>query len=806
MHFYKKVIYQAVLTSLAVMESSVLLADEAGESLDSIVVLGTARKDQTVLTSAAPIDVITSQSLQKTGAARLDQALQQLSPSFNFPQGGYVNNGVKSATLRGLAPDQVLVLVNGKRRHASAGVNTSGFGRGAQPVDLSTIPISAIDHVEILRDGASAQYGSDAIAGVINIVLKEAKEGGSISAQTGVFKAGNQSLNGNLNGWYGFELPGDGFLTLSFDLYRERHPESGVDDPRQWYFSGDAREATADKSNVKWGYLPDRNSYNILANGEVGLSDRVRTYSTLSFSHSVNWAAENFITPRDNGNVRQLYPDGFQPKGRFEKEDTTAVVGARYSDEALGNFDLSASYGINHQWLSVSPSVNATLGTASPTSFDVSTRVNRLFNYALDYQKDVAVAGWAKPLSISSGISYRDENFYTRAGDYGSWAAVDGAVILDGPNAGQTPSPGARGNTGLSPQDVVNYSRHVSGIYLGAEAQITKQFQLGAVGRYEHYSDFGGTSTGKISSRYEVTPSFAVRSSFSTGYRAPALGQSGYALTGIQAGTGLTFVETRGLPVDSAAARALGATDLKPEKSTDFSLGLVWQPVRNASVTLDAYVINIKDRITLSDNLGGSFVTNILTAAGYPQVTVANFFTNGVDTRTSGVDLTSAYQLDLESHGRLTLNAAFSSARTEVIDIAANPAPLASSGLVLFGRQAIGYIEDAAPKNKWVLGLRHQLANWDVTLNTIRYGTFIDRDASNAAYDQKYSAQWVTNLDVGYQLSDAWRVNLGANNLFDTYPDKQIPQRRTLGQTKYSPLSPAGYDGRFVYARLTFDF
>ncbi|WP_079434775.1 TonB-dependent siderophore receptor [Zoogloea sp. LCSB751] len=774
-------------------------------SLEPVVVLGTARRDLKALESSAPVDVIGREKLLSTGAVRLDQALQALSPSFNFPQGGYVNNGVKAATLRGLSPDQVLILVDGKRRHASAGVNTSGFGRGAQPADLSTIPISAIDHIEILRDGASAQYGSDALAGVINVVLRKAASGAGIAAQTGVYGANSGELNNAVNGWFGTSLGDDGFLTVSFDTYRERHPESGVTDPRQWYFNGDPREATARKDKVKWAYLPDRDSYNLLVNGETGIGGSARAYAVLSYSNSDNDAPENFIPPNDRGNVRALYPDGFQPHGLFTKDDFSLSTGIKFGDDQLGHFDLSTYYGTNTQKLRTSPSVNATLGLASPRAFDISTRVNELRAYSLDYTRELPVAGLAKPLNLAAGVSHRRERFHTKAGEYGSWAN-GGVLILDGPSAGQVPSIGSRGNTGLYPQDVVDYQRSVTGAYLNLEAQVTEKLQLGAVGRVDEYSDSGTTVNGKGSVRYDFTPKVAVRTSYSTGYRAPALGQSGYAVTGIQAGTGLNFVETRGLPVDNPAARALGATDLRPEKSRDLSVGVVLRPIENASITVDAYQIDIRDRITLSDNLGGPTVTSLLTAAGYPQVTVANFFANGLDTRTTGVDVTGRYRFELRNGAKVDLNAAFSEAHTSVTRVKANPAPLAASGLTLFGRQAIGYIEDAAPRNKWVFGQTYRQGKWRVTATETRYGTYVDRDASNPVYDQTYSAQWIADLEVGYAPAPGWQLAAGALNLFNSYPDKQIPQRRTLGQTEYSPLSPAGYDGAFYYVRVAYQF
>ncbi|WP_447595407.1 TonB-dependent receptor plug domain-containing protein [Aquipseudomonas campi] len=790
---------------IASIISPTVSADEknADSTLDVVVVTGTKRTDVTPLKSSAPVDVISSSTIEKSGATRVSDLLQKISPSFNSPTGGFVNNGVKAATLRGLSADQVLVLVNGKRRHTIAGLSANN----SQPVDLNTIPVSAIDHIEVLRDGASAQYGSDAIAGVINIVLKSEKEGGNISSQYGVYNSQNSRYGASTSAWKGFELPNDGFLTLAADAFRERHPISGPADPRQWYFAGDSREATARKDKVQWAQPPDRDTWNLLANTEFGLNDAVRLYGTASYTDSRNQALQNFIPPNDKGNVRELFPDGYQPRATYHNNDFSIISGLKYDNEQLGSLDFSVSYGWNKLTQGVSPSLNATFGADSPTAFnDLYARKNSLFNTNLDYVKELPVSWLEKPLNISAGISYRKDRYETHAGSYESWAN-GGQLIPDGPNAGQVPLIGSRGNTGLHPQDEVDLKRNVKGVYASLEFEPVEKLEIGLTGRYDEYSDAGSTSNGKVSARYALTDSLAFRGSASTGFRAPALAQTGYAVTGLSTRTGtLDFTSTRGLPVGSPEAQALGAKALKPEKSTDYSFGLVFTPIRNASLTVDVYQIEIDDRIVLTDQLGGPLVTNILTNAGFPDIQFAQFFINGVDTRTRGVDVVGKYRFNLQQDSRLDLSAAYSRAKNEIVGIAANPGQLQGSGLQLVGRQSRAIIEDYAPKDKLILSGAYVLGDWDATLSVVRYGEFSVAHPTNPAYDQTYSAQWVTDAEVGYRVTEALRVGLGAKNLFDSYPDKQIPQQQTLGQTWYSAASPAGYDGAFYYANLSYDF
>lgn len=772
-------------------------------SVETIVVTGTGRSDVTPLTSSAPVDVVAGDLIEKSGAVRLNDVLQKIAPSFNSPQGGFVNNGVKAATLRGLSADQVLVLVNGKRQHAIAGLSANN----AQPVDLNTIPISAIDHIEVLRDGASAQYGSDAVAGVINVVLKSAASGGNLSGRYGVYKADRDRYGASVSGWKGLELPNDGFVTLAFDRYSERPPLSGPPDPRQWYFNGDPREASAQKDKVQWGQPPDRDTYNILVNAEAGISDNVRVYGSTYYTNSKNVTPQNFIPPNDKGNVRALFPDGFQPIATYRNKDFTATGGVRFGSEDIGHFDFSASYGWNKLTQGVSPSVNPTFGADSPTSFnDLFTKTNALLNFNLDYVKPVNVSWSTHPLNVSAGLAYRKDRYKTEAGSYESWAN-GGQLIPDGPNAGQVPLIGSRGNTGLYPQDAVDLRRTVKGVYLSLEQEVIDRLQLGLTGRYDEYSDAGSTTNGKFSARYQFIDAFALRGSVSSGFRAPALAQSGYAYTGLSTMTGtLNFTSTRGLPVDSVEARALGAKPLKPEQSLDYSIGFVYTPLPNASLTVDAYQIDIDDRIVLTDALGGPYVTSILSAAGFADIQYAQFFINGVDTRTRGVDVVGTYNFDLGRAGTFDASVAYSRADTQIRNIAANPGQLQGSGLTLVGRQTRAIIEDYAPKDKWVLSGNYHLGKWDAALSVVRYGEFSIAHPSNPAGDQTYSPQWVTDAEVGYRFTDALRLGVGARNLFNTYPDKQIPLQQTLGQTNYSAASPAGYNGAFYYANFSYDF
>ncbi|MHC6224077.1 TonB-dependent receptor domain-containing protein [Pseudomonas sp. X10] len=761
------------------------VAAASAPTLDRVIAIGTRRNDATALTSAAPVDVIGSEELVQTGATTLNQALFQLLPSFNFPQNQSATRGQnpKGASLRGLSPDQTLVLVNGKRRHASAVVNISGGVPfiGAQPVDLDMIPISAIDHVEVLRDGASAQYGSDAVAGVINIVLKERDSGGQLNTQLGKYAQGD-GFSKNVDGWYGLGLPGDGFLTLSFNGVNTKPTDIG-----------DKYEADGELQDPRWGGA-GRDKFNLAANAEVGLNDQWRLYSfgTYGQDKSVN------NTPpllRDNpNNVPSLYPNGTIPKYRYRYEDASLTIGTRFEDASIGRLDISATYGRDKHDELAFDTVNPSYGSRSPTKFDVATLINTQTNLAIDYARDLEVAWSDNPLTLSAGIAYRREQYQLQDGDFDSYSfgGIDGVQV------------GAVQASGLMPDDADTYRREVGGVYFGLENQVTDKFQVGVAGRTEHYSDFGSATTGKLSARYEFTPQVGLRGTINSAYRAPTLGQIGTSwTTTTNVDVNGNPVLTRILPVDHPAAQALGAQKLKPEKSTNYSLGLVLRPTEQASLTVDAYQISIRDRLLYSGGISGPEAERILTEAGFGQYSWAQFMTNAADTRTRGVDIVGKYNLDLEGLGNLALSAGYTKAKTTIRKVHGNP-----YGFDVLTREARGFLEHGYPEDKLVLGATHRYGPWTVSLAQTRYGKYRKYAASadNAQYDQTFSAQWNTDLDVNYAFNKQLTLSVGANNLFDSKPDDfNTRLRQTPGQ-QYSYLAPSAPEGTFYYTRLSYDF
>ncbi|NWE70836.1 TonB-dependent receptor [Pseudomonas gingeri] len=776
---------QASAQSRAQTNAKVHTSEAAVPTLDRVIALGTRRNDATALTSAAPVDVLTSEELKQTGATSLNQALFQLLPSFNYPQNQSATRGQnpKGASLRGLAPDQTLVLINGKRRHASAVVNISGGVPfiGAQPVDLDMIPLSAIDHVEVLRDGASAQYGSDAVAGVVNIVLKERDSGGQLNTQLGKYSQGD-GFSKTADGWYGIGLPGDGFLTLSFNSLNNRPDDIGDK------YIADGRE-----QDPRWGGA-GRNKYNLVANAEVGLSDQWRLYSFATFGQDTSVNNTPPLLAGNPNNVAAIYPNGTIPKYRYRYEDGALTVGSRYEDASLGRFDLSATYGRDtHDELAYN-TVNPSFGANSPTKFDVATLINEQTNLSLDYAKDLDV-DWSKhPLTVSAGVAYRNERYRLEAGDADSYSfgGINGVQV------------GAVQASGLTPDDAGTYTRNVGGVYFGLENQLTDKFQFGLAGRTEHYSDFGSATTGKVSARYDFTPQVGLRATVNNAYRAPTLGQIGTSwTTTTNVDINGNPVLTRMLPADNPAARALGAQPLKPEKSTNFSLGLVLRPTDQASLTIDAYQISIRDRLLYSGGISGPRAEQILQAAGYGQYTWAQFMTNAADTRTRGVDIVGKYNLDLQQYGGLTLSAGYTKAKTIIERINSNP-----YGFDVLTREARGFLEHGYPEDKLVFGATHRYGPWTVALNETRYGEYRKYAASeaNAQYDQTFSAQWTTDLDVNYAFSKQLRLSVGANNLFSSTPDDFNKQLRQTPGQQYSYLSPAAPEGAFYYTRLSYDF
>jgi len=536
------------------------------QQLDNVVVLGTRRADQTVLKSATPVEVISSRQLEESGAKNVAAALAKLVPSINFdPFSNSNNSGARPIQFRSLGPDEVLILVNGKRRHASAMLHgKASYGRGSQFVDVNNIPVSAISRIEVLRDGASAQYGSDAIAGVINIVLREADSGGELNVRVGEFTSDNRGgLEKTYSGWKGIQLGEDGFLTISAEWKDQNRTRNPYSDSRQQYFNGDPREATANR-HVGSGGSADIDSKSFALNGEVGINRDVRLYSFLTYADRYSQAAGVWRRPQEDTNVRAIFPDGYAPELGTTSKDFAAALGVRFGDVDLdGAFDLSVNFGQNDIDQTVTNSVNASYGKASPTQFYLGKLINTQTNVNADYTKSIPSTFAVKPLTFGAGATARTESYEIRRGDPAGYS-YGGVAILDGPNAGKPAAPGVQGFTAYQPQDEGTLKRNVYGGYLSLEGQLTDKFQAGIAGRAEHYSDFGWTATGKLSARYDFTPAVAIRGTASNGFRAPSVGQMGFSNTTVT-WVGGTQYDTRIFPVNHAAAQALGAKPLDPE-------------------------------------------------------------------------------------------------------------------------------------------------------------------------------------------------------------------------------------------------
>ncbi len=770
-------------------------AQSGAQTLDTVIVTGTRVSDRTVAESQSPIDIITPEALQATGTGELATALARALPSLNFPRPALTDgtSGVRPAQLRGLSPDQVLILVNGKRRHLSGQLNVNGsMGRGSSAVDLNTIPVAAIARVEVLRDGASAQYGSDAIAGVVNIVLKGAGEGGSLALNLGQFSAGDgkqYQLSGDTG--VGF-ADGRGRLHVAGQLSHQDNTNRagpfnayglpGHPAPNSGNYPG-----VGEKTFVVGD--PEVDTRAVSANAGFDFSDNLHGYATAIASNRDITSFAFYRSKNHNVATSLLYPNGFVPEINQYLKDRSLVAGLKGNTEGGFNWDVSYNYGYSRIDFATRNTMNYALGANSPTSFHdgaleyTHNIVNADFSQALDW-------GLAYPVTLSFGGEYREEKWNQSPGNPNSYFGS-----------------GAQGFGGFTPINAVHADRHNYAAYLGLEADFTDQFSAGAAVRYEDYSDFGNKTSGKLSARYAFTDTVALRATASNGFRAPSLAQQSYQVITSNYANGV-FVESGTFPATSAVAQALGSRPLQAETSTSYSLGLVLQPTERLYLTVDAFQIDIDDRILLSSTIATNAATNaLLTSLGISNVTAFRYFTNAVDTRTRGVDVVGSYNIPLAASA-LDLTASYSYNETEVKRLDPSPAVLTGLGLTtpLVGRDELGRLEDAFPSDKAILGATWTSDRWTLGLNATRYGTFTVRQ-TNPALDQRYDPQWVLDASASFKPSEQWTLTLGADNVLDSHPDKVNPAFTGVnawGQMPYSNYSPAGFNGAYVYGRVSY--
>jgi iron complex outermembrane receptor protein len=785
-------------------------ADANETALDTVIVTGTRRADRTVGESLSPIDVLTPTEIENTGTPDLQAVLTRLVPSFNFPRTSITDasDHVRPAQLRGLAPDQTLVLINGKRMHRTAIINVNGtVGRGSSPVDLNTIPIGAIERVEVLRDGASAQYGSDAIAGVINIVLKTDASGGNVDASYGQYDAGDGELN-DIWANTGIALGDGGFVNITAEWKDKGFTNRAAPDLRQQYplLNGapDPREAAFDRINHRFGDA-DTTDRQLFVNSVLPLSeDGNEFYAYVGISDRDGESAGFYRRAVDPRNVLRVHPDGFLPLINSDVRDRTFVAGFRGFFGDGWSWDLSANSGDSQFDFTITDSLNNSLPDSNQTEFFAGTLDAGQAALNFDIRNAFDVGFMNSPLSSAFGVEFRRETFEISPGELSSYTGTGSQVF-----------------PGFRPSDSGEHSRHNTALYADFEGEVTEVFSVGAALRYEDYSDFGSQTSGKLSARYAITPEYALRATVSTGFRAPNLQQQFYSTTATNFINGVPF-DIRTFPVDNPVAQALGAEDLKAEESTSYSLGFVAQPLDNLSATLDVYRIDIDDRIILSENLTGAAVRTFLAARGFPGTDGGRYFTNAIDTKTDGVDLVVRYDHDLADYGSLGATFAYNYNDTDMTRIAPNPTELTQGGLNLqrIGRVETGRIQAGPPRDKTILGVDWNVGAFTARLTGTRYGEWAIL-ATNPLQDEFFDPQWVTDLALSYRWGQS-TFTLGSENLFDQYPRKLREDLRfdANGFASAGPLdnsfvgilpyargeAPFGFNGRFVYAKFRYQW
>lgn len=783
-------------------------SDTDSSALDEIVVVGSRVRESTAFRLPVPVDVFTSDELSATAAVNgeLGQALATLAPSFNFPRQS--NSGtsdlVRAGQLRGLSPDQLLVLVNGRRRHTSAVVHSeTKIGRGTAAVDFNNIPINAVKRIEVLRDGAAALYGSDAIAGVVNVVLDDSVGfAASVSYgahRTDVGPIGRSLTDGHTRTFdakYGMALDA-GFLTFGGALrVRDGTNRAGFDQIPFFIDQTADNLALQGQRNYTEGD-PDVDELNLWFNGEWSLAAaQLYAFGTFGDRESRGGAAF-YRYPDGASNVREIFDQGFRPRTRGNDRDVAATLGLR-GGAGGWNLDASLGFGRNRFGFGVDNSLNASLGAASPTSFDSGTFTSEQLSLNGDARREFELDAFAGPVTVSVGAEIRQEDYETERGDIGSFSAgaFDGEI-------------GAQAAPGLTPADEVSIDRRVVSVYADAGVDLTQRWFADIAVRFEDYDDFGTAVTGKLASRFEITPSFALRGAMSNSFRAPNLAQIGFSDTTLNFGENRSLIRTRTVRSGDPIGAALGAEALDEERSLNFSAGFTarWGAL---ALSLDAFLIEVDDRVTLSERLfGDPLVTFIAPLPGAADVQSVRFFTNAVDTETRGFDLQAGYTIPI-GPGRIDLSLAYNRSRTDVDSIRSTTPQLAAidPGLVLIGVEELNTLESAAPDNKLVLSVEWETKRFGLTTRVSRFGeaTRVFNFGGGFEPEQTYDAEVQVDFEARIHLSERIGVFAGALNVFDEYPDLSSADINFFGNLPYDILSPVGINGRYLYLRASFGY
>ncbi len=817
------------------------------EDVEKIVVVGSRGAPRSVNDSPVPIDLIGSEELKRGGNTNMLELLKGTVPSFNVHENPISDAAslVKPANLRGLSSDSTLILVNGKRRHKASVIAMLGGGinDGAQGSDISVIPSSALKQVEVLRDGAAAQYGSDAIAGVMNFVLRDDAEGGSLTARYGSYYEGDgdtMEVSGNV----GMPLTKDGFVNLSFQYKNSDATSRSVQRPDAQGLIDAGNTAVSSLAQI-WGSPEVNDDITVFANVGLDLGDDNEAYMFGNFSERDVRGGFYYRNPHKRGGVysnddgaslligdiaqattgaartcqdvaitsgnvltqqnyidnvennpncfafNQLAPGGFTPNFGGNIVDTSITMGTRGEMDNGVMYDFSGSVGMNESSYVIYNTVNSSLGLETPRDFNPGKHRQLEKTFNLDFSKDFDVDA-IDNLMVAGGYEWHAESFEVTAGDVASYTA--------GPYTDQGFGIGSNGFPGFKPESAGVFSRQNYALYVDVEAQITQDFLIGTAVRYEDYSSFGSTTNFKVTGQYNITDDFSLRGSVSTGFRAPTVGQANYSNVQTELKDG-KLVDTALLPATNPIAVQLGAQELTPEESFSHTLGAVWT-IGDVFITLDYYNIVVEDRVSKSDSYTLTDADrDALKAAGVVNVDSINgvsFFTNDFDTTTSGIDLISNYATEIFD-GDATFSLAYNYNKTEV-----------DSYSEVTGDFKVSRLENDLPNHRATATWSQ---SWDQVSFLLRgnyYGEYqgvhVDYDATAITAD----AAITLDAEVSYFINDSFTVSIGAQNLLDQQateidiPGNDIPDNNWGG--KYYETSPFGFNGGFYYVKASYNF
>ncbi|OWK29997.1 TonB-dependent receptor plug domain-containing protein [Sphingomonas mucosissima] len=842
-------------------------ADPSSQSPDGeIIVTGSRFGGRTATQSSTPVDSISREELQQSGRVDLIQMLKVQVPSFSAPRplASGVGDFIQPPSLRGLGAGELLVLVNGKRRHTTADLNSSnGIGRGDVAVDFNAIPTLALSRIEVLRDGAAAQYGSDAISGVINMILDRSVGTRAQASYVQTTKGDGDTYE--VSASTGVSLGNEGVFRLTAAYLDRGGTNRARPDTRQQYFgmnaagrpvapsanygSGvgltpsngtlDPREAGFNRDVFQQGDQPSRN-YQLFYNLVAPTVDGTEVYSFGGYNRLDGDIRYLFRRPGQDETVRALYPIGYSPGLDTRFENVSTALGLR-GDLAGFGWDLSTVYGVSTVRTSYVNSVNVSLGAASPARFYRGGSDFYQWTSNLDLTREIPL-GDDQPLRLAFGTEYREETYRLFSGAPDGYRN-GGVLIPDGPNAGRPGPIGSQPGPSNGPDDRASIDRNSVAAYAELEKQFFDRLLLSGAVRHEHYSDFGDTTNFKVASRLGLFGGFALRGSYNTGFRAPALAQSGYNASNTLILNGTQAI-VRVAAVDNPAARLAGASDLKPEKSRNVSVGAVFE-ASGFTATLDAYRIKVRDRIAISSTFQDARLTNFLAANGQSGFAALSFLTNAVDTSTQGIDLVMNYRHRFGDGSQFSGTLAGNYNKTEFDRISGTPTPIAALGIAtpLFDLTQQLRFSDSLPRDKITLDLNYARGPFTLSVTNTRYGrvstvALLNRtpaqvaalvpgydvqlspassNATNSDIIQRFGAKVLTDVELGWQVTPALRLSAGAQNLFDLYPDENIASTvasveagtngaDNAGTQPYNAISPFGFNGRSVFVRAGLSF